>query len=767
MAYQLQIKNGTLEEWIASNPILAEGEMGLVIGDSKNFVVGDGVTHFDELTQLPFGLDAYEVLKRNGYKGTKSDFCRQLDSSLRMPEQQAGTLTNAGAGWNSFTFMKEFSEDVYVILTPQEAAVFASVKNITKQGFHYCLYDASGNTVSSNVVVNYMATAVSELNMAQAIAKAAGLNPFDFDNLTDLFASHAAEVVGNEAAYNLTKRSGMAAGRYICHLTGLNPVTYHNMVSVAGDAPAMNTVAVTEEALTFIVMAPGAYDSIRLGTMPMSKYLVGLLSLSPEGYSTVTNLLDDSIALTALVADLTAMQAFTGSEIACAELTVHETACSAVAGSDIAMTAVAGSDIAMTAVAGSAIAYNKIFENANAFDILYNTPAALRIIANDRAAVEAMILDRERVKILAESSTAMGVLAESSHARSVLLSSAKAWEVVTSTDAFIAKYAVGCLESDTYKPADFANMAAIASNSSACTALSASQIAMNALSASRIARNALLNNSVSWKVVTDSNVFIAKYSIGCLESSSYTPANFANMAAIVSNSGALTALAASATARDILYKNKDAFDILSKVDMAIAKFAIGSLNNSSYKPANFANVSAIISNSGALSAVAASSTAMGVLAGSSTAMNVLLKSDTARSALCGSNYLQSNYDKILSATANTTYFTRYIDYVDSGNFNTVDGKTKTSSTTPNQSLYLSIKVGGWGKTFTDARVCVHLHLQTQGEAGRTSVPANTGGGYNSDTVTDGGLASKAVCIGGMKMTETGDVYTRGWFVYAK
>ena len=542
MAYLLQIKNGTLEEWIASNPILAEGEMGVVIGDSKAFVIGDGVTHFDELTQLPFGLDAYEVLKRNGYKGTKSDFCRQLDSSLRMPEQQAGTLTNAGAGWNSFTFMKEFSEDVYVILTPQEAAVFASVKNITKQGFHYCLYDVSGNTVSSNVVVNYMATAVSELNMAQAIAKAAGLNPFDFDNLTDLFASHAAEVVGNEAAYNLTKRSGMAAGRYICHLTGLNPVTYHNMVSVAGDAPAMNTVAVTEEALTFIVMAPGAYDSIRLGTMPMSKYLVGLLSLSPEGYSTVTNLLDDSIALTALVADLTAMQAFTGSEIACAELAVHETACSAVAGSDIAMQAVAGSDIA----------YNNIFENANAFDILISTPAALAIIANVREAGEAMIADLTRVQKLAESEQAMSVLAESEHGRAVLRSSSLAWKVVTETDAFIAKYAVGCLESATYKPKDFANMAAIASNSSACTALSASQIAMNALSASRIARNAILNNSVSWKVVTDSNSFIAKYAIGCLESSSYKPENFANMSAIVSNSAALAALASSSTAMSAL-----------------------------------------------------------------------------------------------------------------------------------------------------------------------------------------------------------------------
>nr|WP_129732345.1 hypothetical protein [Parabacteroides goldsteinii] len=326
MAIQFQLKNGTLQEWVEADPILGEAEMG-VITDSNAYVIGDGKKRYSDLLQMPFGKGVYEILVQYGYKGTREDFCRQLDVSLKTPEQQAGQLVNAGAGWNSFSFMKEFSEDVYVLLTPQSATVFASVRNISKQGFHYCLYDADGNTVSGNVVVNYLAVAVSELNMAQAIAKAAGLNPFDFDNLTDLFASHAAEVVGNEAAYNLTKRSGMAAGRYICHLTGLNPVTYHNMVSVAGDAPAMNTVAVTEEALTFIVMAPGAYDSIRLGTMPMSKYLVGLLSLSPEGYSTVTNLLDDSIALTALVADLTAMQAFTGSEIACAELAVHETAC--------------------------------------------------------------------------------------------------------------------------------------------------------------------------------------------------------------------------------------------------------------------------------------------------------------------------------------------------------------------------------------------------------------------------------------------------------
>lgn len=211
MAYLLQLRNGTSAEWLAANPILGEGEMG-VITDTSSFVIGDGVTRFVDLRQMPFGLDAYEVLKRNGYKGTLADFCRQLDLSLKNPEQQVGTLSNAGPGWNSFSFPKEFSEDVYVTLTAQNAAVFGVLKNITRKGFHYCLYDAAGDTVGENVVVNYIAVASSELNLAQAIAQSAGLNPFDFDNLTDLFTGHAAEVVGSEAAFNLTKRSGMASG---------------------------------------------------------------------------------------------------------------------------------------------------------------------------------------------------------------------------------------------------------------------------------------------------------------------------------------------------------------------------------------------------------------------------------------------------------------------------------------------------------------------------------------------------------------------------
>lgn len=136
MATQLQLRNGTVAEWTTANPILAEAEMG-IITDSKMFVIGDGKTKYIDLLQMPFGKGVYEVLVQYGYKGTREDFCRQLDLSLKNPEQQVGTFANAGPGWNSFTFPKEFSEDVYVTLTAQNAAVFGTLKNITRQGFHY------------------------------------------------------------------------------------------------------------------------------------------------------------------------------------------------------------------------------------------------------------------------------------------------------------------------------------------------------------------------------------------------------------------------------------------------------------------------------------------------------------------------------------------------------------------------------------------------------------------------------------------------------
>ena len=475
MAIQLQLRNGTIQEWEKANPILAEGEPGVVLEPSGGFVIGDGKNPYKSLPFHPWAQDAYDILVTyGGYKGTKDDFCRQLGSSLRMPEQQAGTLTNTGAGWNSFTFPKEFSEDVYVVLTPQDAAVFASVKNVTKQGFHYCLFNAAGDTIAENVVVGYMATAVSELNLAQAIAKASGLNPFGFDNLTDLFTGHAAEVVISEAAFNQVKRSAMASSRYICYLTGLNPDSYFNMVSIAGDVTAMITVAQTPEAVAYIQTAPGAYDSIRLGTMPMAKYLCGILGVGPENYSTVTDILEDEELLAELVLSEAAMTALCGSYISAIELTA--------------------SSVAMQAVAASSVACDIIFENDAAFTIILESPVAMEAISDSEPAITNLIQTQERCNRLAASETAMSAVAASETAMISIMSDEQSSEMFFGSDYRVglglAAYA-GINNSD-LKSCD--TISSVAASSTAMQAVAASSTAVYAIEGSTTALSALASS---------------------------------------------------------------------------------------------------------------------------------------------------------------------------------------------------------------------------------------------------------------------------------
>ena len=48
MAVQIQIRRGSASNWTASNPILAEGEMGLEL-DTGKLKFGDGVTAWNSL----------------------------------------------------------------------------------------------------------------------------------------------------------------------------------------------------------------------------------------------------------------------------------------------------------------------------------------------------------------------------------------------------------------------------------------------------------------------------------------------------------------------------------------------------------------------------------------------------------------------------------------------------------------------------------------------------------------------------------------------
>ncbi|MDM9945604.1 hypothetical protein QVA93_19400, partial [Clostridioides difficile] len=187
--------------------------------------------------------------------------------------------------------------------------------------------------------------------------------------------------------------------------------------------------------------------------------------------------------------------------------------------------------------------------------------------------------------------------------------------------------------------------------------------------------------------------------------------------------------------------------------VASSQIAVNTIINNS----GFLNI--IISSSTAMSAIASSSTAMLSMSKSPLALNKILKTEIGRTNIANSSYLQTNYSNINTSVQNTTYFTKGANaYIDNGSRNSNESGAMVSSTTPNQCLYMSLKIGSWSNgTSTTGNIA---HLQTgKIVASKTTTigPAQSGTGVDA----------KYVCVGGCTFTESGDSVTYGFMAYAK
>ena len=213
---------------------------------------------------------------------------------------------------------------------------------------------------------------------------------------------------------------------------------------------------------------------------------------------------------------------------------------------------------------------------------------------------------------------------------------------IAASDMATAKYAAGAAG---LNPADYANMAAIASSSTAMATIAASSTAMAAVAASSTA-----------------------------------------MAAIFRSDAALQAIAKSATAQA-------AVSNASSSVMAKTVAILANLDPNSYAD---------------MTAIASSSTAMAAIASAASALNAVLKNGTARTKFAGSSYLQSNFDKMLSSVGNTTYFSKKFDYIDSGTKRAVSGGSTDTTATANQSIFLCKKIGAWSNGTQVTGTVTHL-----------------------------------------------------------
>ena len=106
---------------------------------------------------------------------------------------------------------------------------------------------------------------------------------------------------------------------------------------------------------------------------------------------------------------------------------------------------------------------------------------------------------------VAASSTAMTAVASSQTARAAIEKSQVAKDAIAASDMATAKYAVGAAG---LKPADYANMAAVAASQTAMAAVASSQTAMAAVINSEAARTALVSSSVARKALKASSLAV-------------------------------------------------------------------------------------------------------------------------------------------------------------------------------------------------------------------------------------------------------------------
>lgn len=168
---RITLDNGSVVEGVLSYADNARQEGSVY---SKGNVLPDVVCKalgLDADTAEP--KDAFWTLTGLAVSGGGSGDAGALDDT----EIEVGTITNSGAGWNSFKFREPFEDVPQVVCQAEDFDGIVQVKSITADGFLYCLRTlstgsyytggSSGSTPShsANTLVNGSTTTATAVKI--------------------------------------------------------------------------------------------------------------------------------------------------------------------------------------------------------------------------------------------------------------------------------------------------------------------------------------------------------------------------------------------------------------------------------------------------------------------------------------------------------------------------------------------------------------------------------------------------------------------------
>ena len=281
----------------------------------------------------------------------------------------------------------------------------------------------------------------------------------------------------------------VSAGKWIAALAGQSCDLYRDMNAVAASDIAMTAVAASETAMTAVVS-----NATALNAVVTSQVALNAVAASETAMAAV---IGNATALNVVATSQAAMNAVAVSETAMAAIIANTAAFNTVVTSQVAMNAVASSYVAVAAVYESAVAVEAVKANETALATLTGATSAVM----GKAAAKLAGLnpaDYADMDAIASSSTAMAAVASSQTAMAAIEKSQVAKDAIAASDMATAKYAVGAAG---LTPADYANMAAVASSQTAMAAVASSKTAATAIEASSTAVSALISSPLK---VTDS-----------------------------------------------------------------------------------------------------------------------------------------------------------------------------------------------------------------------------------------------------------------------
>ena len=273
------------------------------------------------------------------------------------------------------------------------------------------------------------------------------------------------------------------------------------------------------------------------GTVSAGKWIATLAGQSCNLYRDMNAVAASDIAMTAVAASETAMAAVVS----------NATALNAVVTSQVALNAVAASETAMAAVIGNVTALNAVVTSQAAMNAVAASETAMTAVIANSTALNAVVTSHVAMNAVASSYVAVAAVYESAVAVEAVKANETAWATLTGASSAVMGKAAAKLAG--LNPADYADMAAIASSSTAMAAIASSQTAMAAIEKSQVAKDA----------IAASDMATAKYAVGA---AGLNPADYANMAAVASSQTAMAAIAASSTALSAIAASTTALDAI-------------------------------------------------------------------------------------------------------------------------------------------------------------------------------------------------------------